>query len=132
MMRKMKLFSPGAYSVVRGVRFFISKSQRLALQKESLIVGVLVKVIQRNRSNGRDRDRDHSMVELHSPLSVSPLTTGKPAACTPPSPAPSTGPGEITGTAQTLGYPSPPPDQFLTTSLVTEPLTFSWTRGCQE
>lgn len=59
-MRKTTLCSPGAYSIVRGIRFFISKSQRLALQKESLIVGVLVKVIQRNRSNGRDRDRERS------------------------------------------------------------------------
>lgn len=79
-----------------------------------------------------ETERDRSMVELCNPLSVSPLTTGKPAACTPPSPAPSTGPGKITGIAQTLGYPSPPPNQFLPTSLVTEPLTFIWTHGCQE
>lgn len=56
-MRKTKLCSPGAYNIVRGVRFF-SKSRRLTLQKESQIVGVLVKVIQRNRSSGRDRDRE--------------------------------------------------------------------------
>ena len=42
----MKLCSPGAYSLVRDVRFFISKrggkNQRLAVQKESQRVSVLV------------------------------------------------------------------------------------------
>lgn len=58
-MRKIKLCKPKKlYSIVRGVRFFISKSQRLTLQKEGQIVGVLVKVIQKNRSNERERETD--------------------------------------------------------------------------
>lgn len=55
--RKVDLCSPGACSAVRDVRFFISR--RLSVQDESQIVGVVVKVLQRNRAraNGRDGDR---------------------------------------------------------------------------